>query len=110
AMIRRVVRLLAAGRVAQMVRQLPPERPLDNRLLKLADRSVKLLGRDRPLANKVIQDLVWHRRQRRIRCEILPSAAHSVSSCYAPHTKFRIPSRSKTSTRATAAVSALGAV
>ena len=43
AMIRGVLRLGAAGRIAQMMRELAAQRPLDDRFLEPADRRVELL-------------------------------------------------------------------
>ena len=53
AMIGRVLGLRPARRIAQMVRQLAAQRPLDDRLLEPADRRVELLGRERPLARRI---------------------------------------------------------
>src|SRR5262249_8938883 len=102
AMIRGVVGFLAAGRVPQMVRQLAAQRSLDNRLLEATDGGVELLSRKRTVAHKLVENLVRNGREWCVRRETFPFAAHSLSSCYAPHTKFRIPSR--VTLRATPAV------
>jgi hypothetical protein len=91
-MIRRVVRLRAARRIAQVVGQLAAQRALDDGLLEASDRHLELLGRERPLPHKLIENLGGHRRERRVRHQWLASAGHRGSSCYAPHTKFLTPS------------------
>jgi hypothetical protein len=50
-------RLFTTWRVTQVVRQLAAECPLNDRLLESADRRLELLGRDRPLANELIENL-----------------------------------------------------
>src|SRR4029453_12908600 len=95
AMIRRVVGFRPAWRVTEMVCELATERALDNRFLEATHGGVELLGRDRALAEKVGQDLARHRCEGAVRRKAFPSAAHRLSSCYAPHTKLRTPSRRK---------------
>jgi hypothetical protein len=93
-MIGRVVRFRTARRIAQMVRQLAAQRALDDRFLEATDRRVEFFWRDRALAHELIENIGWDRREWRVRGQRLPFAAHRLSSCYAPHTKFRIPSLS----------------
>ena len=57
AMIRRVLGFNPTADIAQVMRQLAAERPLDDRLLEPADHRVELLGRQRPLADKLIENL-----------------------------------------------------
>ena len=52
AMIGRVVRLHGAGRVAEVMRQLPVQCALDHGLLKTADRDLQLLRRQWPWPTK----------------------------------------------------------
>ena len=63
-MIGRVLGLGAPQGIPQMVRQLPTERPLDDRLLKSAHDRVELLGSQRTLADELIQNLRGNGRQR----------------------------------------------
>jgi hypothetical protein len=65
AMIRRGVGFVAARRVAQVMGQLAAEGPLDDGFLEATDRRVELFRRERPLTNKLVEDL---RRDRRERC------------------------------------------
>jgi hypothetical protein len=99
AMIRGGVRFLATRRIAQMVGQLAAERALDDRVLEATDRRVQFFWRDRALAHELIENIGWDRREWRVRGQRLPFSAHRLSSCYAPHTKFRIPSSSLVSRR-----------
>jgi hypothetical protein len=91
-MIRRVVGLGAAGRIAQVMGQLATPRALDNGFLEAANGRLELLGRQRPLADKLIENLVGNRRQRGVRQQGLAASGHSRCSWYAPHTKFLTPS------------------
>src|SRR4030095_7625441 len=95
--IRRVVGFRPAWRVTEMVCELATERALDNRFLEATHGGVELLGRDRTLAEKVVQDLARNRCEGAVRRKAFPSAAHRLSSCYAPHTKLRTPSTTSTS-------------
>src|SRR5262249_30427708 len=93
AVIGRVVRLHAAGRIAQMVSELATQRPLDQRFLETADGGVELLGREWPLPNGLVENLGRDRRQRCVAHQGLTTrSGHNGSSCYAPHTKFLTPS------------------
>src|ERR1043166_9620774 len=74
------------------MRQLAAQGALDDRLVESSDSGVELLRRDRALADKLIENFLGNRRQRRLRREALSFPAHSCSSCYAPHTKFLTPS------------------
>jgi hypothetical protein len=91
-MIRRVLGFGTARRVPEMVGQLASERALDDRFLKASDRRVELLVGNRALADELVENLRRNRRERRLRGLPFRFAAHSYSSCYAPHTKFRTPS------------------
>jgi hypothetical protein len=92
AMIGGVFGLGAARRIAEMMRELTAQGALDNGFLEPADRGVELLRGDRTLAHELVEDLGGDRRQRRVRRQAFPFAAHRYSSCYAPHTKFLTPS------------------
>src|SRR5947208_16245960 len=83
-----------------MVRELAAERALDDGFLESADRGLELLVRDRSLADKLVENLGRDRRQRRLRTLAFRFAVHSHPSCYAPHTKFLTPSRSRVVPRA----------
>ena len=76
-----------------MVGELATERALDDGFLEPTDRRLELLVGDRALADELVENLRRNWRQGRVRCQAFPFAAHSFSSCYAPHTKFRTPSR-----------------
>jgi hypothetical protein len=73
-------------RIAQVVRQFGAQRPLDQRLLERHRRGLHRLRRHRP-SHKLVDQLLRNSRQLRGR---LPLAWHrfSLSSSYAPHTKF----------------------
>ena len=65
AVIRAVIRFVATRRIAEVMRQLAAQRALDNRLLEPADGGVELLGGNRAPADKLIENLLGNRRQRR---------------------------------------------
>src|SRR5207244_7945710 len=88
AMIGDLLRLAPAGRIAEVMGELAAEGALNDGFLEAADRRLQLLVRQRPLPNKLIEDLRQDRRQGRVRRQAFPFAAHRLSSCYAPHTKF----------------------
>jgi hypothetical protein len=93
AVIRRVLGFCATWGGPQMVGPLAAERALNDRFLAATDRGIELLRRDRALANELIKNLGRNRCEGRVRGQRFPFAAPRLSSCYAPHTKLRIPSR-----------------
>ena len=89
-MIGREIGLGLASRVPQMVRQLGPQRALDQRFLESTRGGFDFGGGQRTVSNDLIENST------RIGARIsalgfsgFGFAGHTVSSCYAPHTKFR---------------------
>ena len=64
AVIGRGVGLGASRRIAEMMRELAAERPLDEGFFEAADRGVEFLGRDRALPHKLVKNLRGDGRQR----------------------------------------------
>src|SRR5687768_9548914 len=88
-MIGDVLRLDAAGRIAEMVGQLAAEGALHDRFLEATDGGIELLRRERALTHKLVENLGRDGGQRRLRRQALSfPGRHRLSSCYASHTEF----------------------
>jgi hypothetical protein len=75
AMIGALVGCPSAGRVAQVVRELTAQGPLDQRLLEAAYRSLKLGGGQRTVAHELVKNVRRHRGKRLLRCRPFRFAA-----------------------------------
>src|SRR5688572_13291392 len=91
-MIRRERGFGGSGWVAEMVGQLAAQRPLNQRLLEPPRRGLDFFGGQRSVTDDLIKDFSRDRRQHLGRLLRFRFAGHTVSSCYAPHTKIPTPS------------------
>jgi hypothetical protein len=87
---------LPSGRTGEgeIHRQLPAQRPRNQRFLEAPRRGLDFFGGQRAVPDDLIEDFSRDRRQN-LGWPLLRFwfAGHTVSSCYASHTKFRTPSR-----------------